>query len=314
MPDMAISPAEASLKANGKTFHWARRFLGDASGGAAAQLYQFCRLLDDLADGDLPNGEYRLQTLRDALIQYQPIHDPDFQAFQPFIRDYDLPMPIILALIDGLLMDQNEVSFETEREVIRYGYHVAGTVGLLMCNILGCQTRTALPFAIDLGIAMQLTNIARDVLEDAQMGRRYLPGQWIDGMTAKDMVKAAKTYDQHAIAVVQSGIDRLLDCAETYYRSGIEGLNYLPLRAHVAILIAARSYRQIGRQLKARGLPWHQGRQITSTATKAVTSLAALPLMTKRLQSPPPHQAALHLPLSGLPMINPNIDPVTDHD
>jgi len=164
-----------------------------------------------------------------------------------------------------------------------------------------------------LGIAMQLTNIARDVLEDAQMGRRYLPGQWIDGMTAKNMVKAAKTNDQHAIAVVQSGIDWLLDCAETYYRSGIEGLNYLPLRAHLAILIAARSYRQIGRQLKARGLPWHQGRQITSTTTKAVTSLAAIPLMTKRLQSPPPHQAALHLPLSGLPMINPNIDPVTDH-
>ena len=313
MPDMAISPAEASLKANGKTFHWARRFLGESTGSAAAQLYQFCRLLDDLADGDLPDGEARLQDLRDRLLQQQPILDPDFQSFQPFIHDHDLPIPVILALIDGLLMDQGDVALETEAEIIRYGYHVAGTVGLLMCNILDCKTATAHPFAIDLGIAMQLTNIARDVREDAEMGRCYLPGQWVEGMTAKDIVKAAETKDQDAITVIQRGIDRLLERADKYYQSGMEGLNYLPLRAHLSILIAARSYRQIGLQLKQRGLPWHQGRQITSTATKTVTSLVALPLMAKRLKTPPPHKAALHLPLTGLPMINAHFDREIDH-
>ncbi len=120
-------------------------------------------------------------------------------------------------------------------------------------------------------------------------------------MTAKDIVNAAETKDQVAITVIQRGIDRLLERADKYYQSGMEGLNYLPLRAHLSILIAARSYRQIGVQLARRGSPWHLGRQITSTPTKAVTSLAALPLMAHRLGAIPPHQAELHRPLHGLP-------------
>jgi len=92
-----------------------------------------------------------------------------------------------------------------------------------------------------------------------------------------------------------------LGLAEVYYNSAIHGLNYLPLRAHIAILIAARSYRQIGVQLARRGSPWHLGRQVTSTPTKAITSLAALPLMVHRFGAAPPHQAELHRPLHGLP-------------
>ena len=305
MTTTTITAAEASLKANGRTFHWARRFLGDSMGHPAAQLYQFCRLLDDLADGDLPDGAQRLKALHDHLKKGTPLNDTELTAFFPFIEDHDLPIDVILALIDGLIMDQDTVALQTEAEIIRYGYHVAGTVGLLMCRILNCNDPDAAPYAIDLGIAMQLTNIARDVLEDAQMGRRYLPADWVQSMTADDIVSAAKHKDESGhrdgIETIRGGVQHLLGLAEVYYNSGINGLYHLPLRAHIAILIAARSYRQIGVQLARLGSPWYDGRQVTSTLTKAGTSIAALPLMAKRLRTPPPHQAYLHQPLAGLP-------------
>ena len=301
MTSTTITAAEASLKANGRTFHWARRFLGDAMGQNAAQLYQFCRLLDDLADGDLPNGAARLTALRDHLNTNAPMNDPELSAFLPFIDRHNLPVEVILSLIDGLIMDQDVVALKTQEDLVRYGYHVAGTVGVLMCYILNCRDQEAYPYAIDLGIAMQLTNIARDVLEDAEMGRRYLPAEWVNGMSADAIKSAATTPDQAGINTVRSGVQHLLGLAEVYYNSAIHGLNYLPLRAHIAILIAARSYRQIGVQLARRGSPWHLGRQVTSTPTKAITSLAALPLMAHRFGAAPPHQAELHRPLHGLP-------------
>ena len=85
--------------------------------------------------------------------------------------------------------------FKQEEELIRYSYHVAGTVGIMMCDALKCDNNLAKSFAIDLGIAMQLTNIARDVLEDAKMGRRYLPGSWVQNISPKEIVLAAKTND-----------------------------------------------------------------------------------------------------------------------
>ena len=270
-------------------------------GQNAAQLYQFCRLLDDLADGDLPNGAERLSNLHDHFTKGAVLSDPELSAFLPFIDHHDLPLDVILALIDGLIMDQDEVALKTQDDIIRYGYHVAGTVGVLMCRILNCHEKDAYPFAIDLGIAMQLTNIARDVLEDAQMGRRYLPAHWVNAMPPETIQSAAIEGDETGINVIRSGVQHLLGLAEVYYKSALHGLNYLPLRAHIAILIAARSYRQIGVQLARRGSPWHQGRQVTSTATKALTSLAAIPLMTKRLGGIPPHDAGLHRPLLGLP-------------
>ena len=301
MTSTTITAAEASLKANGRTFHWARRFLGDAMGQNAAQLYQFCRLLDDLADGDLPHGAERLTALRAHLKTNAVLNDRELSAFLPFIDQHNLPVDVILSLIDGLIMDQNVVALKTQDELVRYGYHVAGTVGLLMCHILNCRDQEAYPYAIDLGIAMQLTNIARDVLEDAEMGRRYLPAEWVNTMTADAIKSAATSPDQEGINTVRSGVQHLLGLAEVYYNSAIHGLNFLPLRAHIAILIAARSYRQIGVQLARRGSPWHLGRQVTSTSTKAATSLAALPLMAHRLRAIPHHQAELHRPLQGLP-------------
>ena len=120
--------------------------------------------------------------------------------FQPFIHQKNLPVPVIIALIDGLLQDQRPVRIADERALRRYAYRVAGTVGLLMCHVLDCDDDAARAHAIDLGIAMQLTNIARDVLEDAEMGRRYLPASWAGDVKPAHITAAS---NMHQMAKLQ---------------------------------------------------------------------------------------------------------------
>ncbi|MGB2496627.1 MAG: phytoene/squalene synthase family protein, partial [Candidatus Puniceispirillaceae bacterium] len=249
--------SEQSLAANGKSFHWARRFLGARMGNDAARLYAFCRLLDDMADGDIENGPARLRAIRDDLAAGRPGDDPALQAFLPLMAEKRFPAEVLVALIDGLLEDQLDmVALADEAALLRYAYRVAGTVGLLMCHVLDCHAPAARAHAIDLGIAMQLTNIARDVLEDADMNRRYIPGDWVGGATPADILAAAQAPGSDVHADVTNAVARLLDIAETFYASGAQGYRYLPWRAHLSIAIAARVYRQIGVQLLATGCAW----------------------------------------------------------
>ena len=289
------------LANNGRTFHWAQQFLGQNQGSDAARLYSFCRLLDDLADGDLPDGKARLDTIYHDLniLEKSPsaeILDNDFSKIYPFFLSKKIPLYALQDLIDGLLFDQNKVALQTSEDLVRYGYHVAGSVGLMMCPLLGCSDKTAQKFAIDMGIAMQLTNIARDVLEDANMGRRYLPATWTEGLTAQAIANGAQQDDRFIIATIKDATARTLDLADHYYQSGFSGLAHLPARPRLAIGIAAYSYRQIGVKLRANKLNWHEGRTVTSTASKAFQSLRALPHLARR-KPPKAHQSHLHIPL-----------------
>ena len=184
--------ADKALAVYGKSFHWARRFLGQHMGMKAARLYQFCRVLDDMADGDIEHGPKRLGRIRKDLLTAGTASDPLLSHFQPFLSKQKFSTKVIVALIDGLLSDQKPVRIKSDAELLSYAYHVAGTVGILMCNVLDCDDEQALGHAIDLGIAMQLTNIARDVLEDAGMGRRYLPASWVGNLAPKQIVALAK--------------------------------------------------------------------------------------------------------------------------
>ena len=292
-----------SLAANGKSFDWARRFLGKRMGGDAANLYRFCRVLDDMADGDIPDGPRRLLTIRDDLAAGRCSIDTLLADFQPFIHQKNLPVPVIIALIDGLLQDQKLVRIADERALRRYGYRVAGTVGLLMCHVLDCDDDAARAHAIDLGIAMQRTNIARDVLEDAEMGRRYLPASWAGDVTPAHIIAASHAPDGEAARSVSAAVGQLLLLADDYYKSGANGLSYLPLRAHIAIAVAARVYRQIGVQIAATGYGWHQGRQVTSRVTKIKCSLQAFGSIWRRFWPRTPHRKHLHDGLEGLPYV-----------
>ena len=292
-----------SLAANGRSFDWARRFLGKRMGGDAATLYRFCRVLDDMADGDIPDGPRRLLAIRGDLAAGRRATDTLLADFQPFIHQKNLPVQVIIALIDGLLQDQKSVRIADERALLRYGYRVAGTVGLLMCHVLDCDDAAARAHAIDLGIAMQLTNIARDVLEDAEMGRRYLPASWAGDLTPAHITAAGHEPDSEVARSVSVAVGQLLLLADDYYQSGANGLSYLPLRAHIAIAVAARVYRQIGVQIAATGYGWHQGRQVTSRVTKIKCSLQACGSIWRRFLPRRLHRKQLHDGLDGLPYV-----------
>ena len=294
---------EHSLAKNGKSFHWAGRFLGAKVGHDAARLYSFCRVLDDMADGDIKNGPKRLGRIRAGLVHATVTGDTLLPELTSFILQKGISAEIVVALIDGLLQDQKTVALADERALLRYSYRVAGTVGLMMSQILGCTDRVALRHAVDLGIAMQLTNIARDVLEDASMGRRYLPATWVGNMLPIEMLTAATVRPCSERDAISIAVTRLLQLAETYYESGIKGLVYLPSRAHLAIAVAAQVYRQIGVQIAAAGYQWHNGREVTSNKTKLGCSVRALRSLPQRLRPYPSHQTALHTALLGLPHV-----------
>jgi NADH-quinone oxidoreductase subunit B len=159
-----------------------------------------------------------------------------------------------------------------EDELIRYAWRVAGTVGLMMCNVLDVHDPRAAPFAVDLGIAMQLTNIARDVGEDARMGRRYLPTSWI-GAVEPVAIAAPDLALQRSL---EGATKRLLALADRYYASGEAGLGFLPLRARFGIFSAARMYRAIGGRIAADGhRSWAQRAVIGSAGKVGHASLAA---------------------------------------
>ena len=296
--------SQQALAAHGKSFHWAWHFLGKQTGENAASLYQFCRVLDDMADGDVADGPKRLKSIRCDLVERRRPDDALLAKFLPLIESHALPVDAVIALIDGLLSDQKKtVKLTDETMLLKYAYQVAGTVGLMMSRVLGCHDRRALVHAIDLGIAMQLTNIARDVLEDAEMGRRYLPRSWAGDVTPAHITAASHAPDGEVARSVSAAVGQLLLLADDYYQSGAAGLPYLPLRAHIAIAVAARVYRQIGVQVAATGYAWHQGRQVTSRVTKIKCSLQACGSIWRRFWPRMPHRKQLHDGLEGLPCV-----------
>jgi phytoene synthase len=297
---------QASLAINGKSFYWASHFMSAQMGYNAARLYAFCRLLDDMADGDIPNGPARLSCIQRSLQSGQPSDDPALVGFQPFMSEMGFSTDVLSALLDGLLQDQeDQVCLASEIDLLQYSYRVAGTVGLLMCEVLNSEILDAKVYAIDLGIGMQLTNIARDVLEDARMGRRYIPANWVNGLSPVAICQASTAPDDENAIQIKAAIARLLKLADRFYQSGARGYPYLPWRAHLGIAVAARVYRQIGVQLETTGYAWHQGRQVTSKSMKLKCSLIALGSLFSRLPalSSENHDSSLHADLKGLPYV-----------
>ena len=271
--DDHIESAKLTLKKNGKSFYWAGKFLPTIYIDRASELYQFCRILDDIADS---GEDASLKSLKAIKLNLKKKNNIGFNindnlTYPDFFNLYSKKAAV--DLIDGLILDQTTVLFKEENELIRYSYHVAGTVGLMMCDALKCYNKNAYLFAIDLGIAMQLTNIARDVLEDAKMGRRYIPGSWINNILPHEMTQAIEDKNTEILMIVSVGIKKILNIAEKYYYSGTQGLVFLPIKTRIAISVASGVYRQIGIQLKLKKYNWYEGRQVTSKTTKAKVTI-----------------------------------------
>lgn len=299
---MTNSASQKVLAKHGKSFYWASLFLEKKQAEQAARLYRFCRYLDDIADGDDPCKLQYLQDISNKLALDDPFSIlDDFYAINdnPALTDFlvlshQIAIPIAAAgeLVDGMISDQQSVQISNEEELLRYCHAAAGTVGVMMSNILGCRDTKAQQFAVDLGIAMQLTNIARDVLEDAQMGRRYLPATWTN-LSPHSIANGDKAIHKE----VSTAIERLLDLAEEYYGSALVGLNMIPGRAKFAIAVALRVYRQIGIQLRDSGVQWWRGRTVVTKLSKVGLTIRALVDMLPK--SVGNHETALHQALKG---------------
>lgn len=218
-----------------KSFNWAGFFLPKDTYEECSKLYAFCRILDDVADSgeDLEIKKKKFNEIKDIIKLYEIrfTDNQDMLVVNDMIvlsKNKNIKKIILNDLIEGIESDlKKEVNFITIKELLVYSYRVAGTVGLMMAKILDVKDSRALLGAIDLGIAMQLTNIARDVIEDQKIGRKYIEGDF-----------------KNILATLQ--------LADTFYESSFSSIKKIPFRYRFAILVARRVYRQIGRKIMSK--------------------------------------------------------------
>ncbi|MCK6523081.1 phytoene/squalene synthase family protein [Myxococcota bacterium] len=293
-----IADSVGVLHKHARSFTWASWFLPAARRDDAAVLYHLCRLIDDLADEaeDAVAARKELDLLRDELHGRRPAR-PLVVASLRLLDERG--RQAVDELIEGVLGDLGEVIVPDDAALLRYCYRVAGTVGLMMCPMLGVTDPRAAAYAIDLGIGMQLTNICRDVLEDAERGRVYLPATRLAavGVHPADLL-AGRASARGVAEVVRS----LLELSRRYYSSGDAGMRFIPWRTRVAILVASRVYGAIGHRLARRGGDALAGRVIVPPAQKAVAVISGLwSSLRLALAAPRPHDEGLHASLAGLP-------------
>ena len=240
------SAVRGVIAKHSKSFSLASRLLDRASRDDVAVLYAWCRRADDEVDlAPAAERRERVERLDDELAAVYAgrwLDEPVLVAFQELVQRRGIPEEYPRALLAGMRSDIGPVQIATNDELLVYCYRVAGVVGLMLCHVFGLSQQNARQNATHLGIAMQLTNICRDVREDAERERRYLPAE----------VLAACGEQGNERELVCRAVERLLALAQHYYRSADAGFYALPLRAALAARAARRVYAAIGDELAAR--------------------------------------------------------------
>ncbi len=271
----AIEQCRAVLHEKSKSFALASRLLPKESRDPIAVLYAFCRYVDDAIDlADRKSRPAALRMVRtqvEAIYSGEHLDDPTLQAFAAIVSAHKLPHLYIDELIAGMEMDVWRTRYQTLDDLFLYSHRVAGVVGLLLCHVMGVRDESALRNAAHLGIAMQFTNICRDVDEDLRDGRMYLPEAMLGGPISE--LPAIGTPERRALL---GAVERLLDEADRFYRSAEFGLAALPLRCALAVRAASLLYAGIGEKLRARGCDPFLGRAVVPTWKKLWLALRAL--------------------------------------
>ena len=301
LSERTFSAADAVLAAKGRSFHWARHLLSPVHAARATRLYGFCRYIDDLADESTSADAAReLLASASRSIGTGRSGNPVIIDALDLMGECRIDPAVVLELIRGVASDVEPVRMPDEATLLRYCYHVAGTVGLMMCRVLDVDDPAALPHAIDLGIGMQLSNICRDVAADAASNRRYLPASMIGELAPEALIDPGEPLQP----LLRRCIAVLLDRADAYYSSGEAGLPYLPIGARSAILVAARLYRAIGTRLRRRDHAYWTGRAMVHIGAKTALTAHALltaPVRPSFWSASQRHDDTLHAALTGLP-------------
>ena len=211
------------LKKHAKSFYWASFFLPKNALDKCSSLYNFCRTLDDIVDNNnnlVVKRENFLKFKKD--FENKNLNNQIIKDMWSVIDSENISKQVVIDLFDGVETDLKEkVVINSKKDLLVYSYRVAGTVGLMMSKILNVKNREALKGAIDLGIAMQLTNIARDVCEDKARNRQYV--------------------DHNFLAIRE-----IIDESQSFYENSFKSISDIPIRSRFSVIVARRVYRKIG--------------------------------------------------------------------
>ncbi len=276
-----LSACRELIKHGSHSFFMASMLLPKETAIPATALYAFCRIADDLIDAENA-GDAAIQALAsrlDSIYAGTPQDYAEDRALTEVVSHYGIPRAMPDALIEGLAWDTTDRTYETLSELYDYGARVAGCVGAMMTLIMRTSDRRAVARACDLGVAMQLTNISRDIGEDARMGRLYLPRRWFAqaGLDAEQWL-ANPVQNEHITAMCK----RLLSYADILYKRSDSGVALLPLSCRAGIRAARVIYSDIGRQIASQGYETVDKRAIVPKARKTyllAKSLATIPLV-----------------------------------
>lgn len=298
MIDPVITHAHESIAVGSKSFALASRIFAPDMRDDAAMLYAWCRYCDDVIDGqDMGHGQiedYRTgqrerlafltsrtrAALEGSALSGEGNENYIFQGLARVFQTHDIPHRHAYELIRGFEMDTDIRHYQTREDILDYCYHVAGVVGVMMAYVMGVREPKTLDRASDLGLAFQLTNIARDVIDDAKAERIYVPEDVLieaGAPTLATEIAKPENWPANHIAATT-----LLDMAEQYYDSAKVGIKDLPFRCAWAICAALSVYREIGEILRKGGPTAWERRVGASKGRKLALALgAALPAMAR---------------------------------
>ena len=244
------------LSVYAKSFSWAGYFLPKEAYKKCSALYDFCRVADNIADddGEIESKKKKFDQFENDFNQ-KKFNDPIIKNMWDLIEEFKISLKIVQDLLFGIKSDiKDKVKLNTKKELLIYSYRVAGTVGLMMAKILKVNKKSSLKSAIDLGIAMQLTNISRDVIEDSKNNRFYINENFEE-------------------------ISSTINLADTFYKNSFYSIKEIPISFRFSILVARRIYRQIGHKiLRKKNLENYQssGKIYVSNAEKILETFLSI--------------------------------------
>ncbi len=241
--------SDLSLKKRAKTFYFASLFFSKEKQVDIRKLYLFCRLVDDIADSDnytKKKSKFKLEGIKKELKKNKS-NDQIVFSFIRLMSKYNINPLIAIDLINGVLCDLNKVNIKDYDQLFNYSYKVAGTVGLMMCKIMEVKGESLINKGIYLGIAMQLTNIARDIKEDLENGRIYFPKEIRNSVNChfNNLLTDKKLQIKFT-----KDLKLLLDISDQIYSLAWRGVIKLPVRYRIPIAIASYLYQSIGKKIR----------------------------------------------------------------
>jgi phytoene synthase len=280
--DAIVREAESVIRRGSRSFRMASRLFDRRTRERAWLLYCWCRHCDDVCDGQalgaraqLPSGSMaEAERLTARALAGEATGRIPFDALAALVAECPIPHGLIADHLEGFRLDESGWRPADERDLLRYCYHVAGAVGCMMAAVMGVplDEEETLSRAGELGIAFQLSNIARDIADDQATGRCYIPADWLykAGVTAETLLKPA---NRDRLVVL---VGRICSLAEAYEESARAGIARLPFRSRWAVLAAAGIYGRIGRRVAALGANAWEQRVAVPRREKAAILVSAL--------------------------------------